>query len=249
MSKFRQVLKNHDITKREIIASIIIIVIMISFGIVISNYFQNLITSNNEKYFKAAKIENDEELFDYAIRTEVGRVLVYGTAKANQPVTYPILDGEYFSVIRVTERKVEEVRYVPTPDGGMLVTDYVWKEEKVESKNTETFTFLGQELTFNDFEFNDYDYLGTFNQSANLRYKYYGLPTKFDMTLYSVVRGGQLSENVVFENKTIDEVMKNAENSHTIFSIFFWLFWFVIIIFVLFIFYLSENRYLNGKIK
>lgn len=57
-----------EITKREILASISIIAMMLLIGFVISGRISNYILDRNEKYNKAIKIESSE-LFEYGITT------------------------------------------------------------------------------------------------------------------------------------------------------------------------------------
>ena len=66
-----------EITKREILASISIIAMMLLIGFVISGRISNYILDRNEKYNKAIKIESSD-LFEYGMRTNVGYAFVYG---------------------------------------------------------------------------------------------------------------------------------------------------------------------------
>lgn len=83
-----------EITKREILASISIIAVMLLIGFVISGRISNYILDRNEKYNKAIKIENSD-LFEYGMRTNVGYAFAYGDLKAVDAVSYPEIDGEY----------------------------------------------------------------------------------------------------------------------------------------------------------
>lgn len=70
-----------EITKREILASISIIAVMILFGILISSKISEHQMDKNEIYNKAVKIES-QEMFQYGIDTNVGNAFVYGDLKA-----------------------------------------------------------------------------------------------------------------------------------------------------------------------
>ena len=83
-----------EITKREILASISIIAMMLLIGFVISGRISNYILDRNEKYNKAIKIESSD-LFEYGMRTNVGYAFVYGDLKAVDAVSYPEINGEY----------------------------------------------------------------------------------------------------------------------------------------------------------
>ena len=71
------ILETFEITKREILASISIIAMMLLIGFVISGRISNYILDRNEKYNKAIKIESSD-LFEYGMRTNVGYAFVYG---------------------------------------------------------------------------------------------------------------------------------------------------------------------------
>lgn len=86
-----------EITKREILASISIIAMMLLIGFVISGRISNYILDRNEKYNKAIKIESSE-LFEYGMRTDVGYAFVYGDLKAVDTVSYPEINGEYMYI-------------------------------------------------------------------------------------------------------------------------------------------------------
>lgn len=77
-----------EITKREILASISIIAVMLLIGFTISGRISNYILDRNEKYNKAIKIESSD-LFEYGMRTNVGYAFVYGDLKAVDTVSYP----------------------------------------------------------------------------------------------------------------------------------------------------------------
>ena len=88
------------ITKREIIASISIIAVMLLIGVLISSKISEHQMDKNEVYNKAVKIE-DDELFQYGMDTNVGNAFVYGDLEAVDTVTYPEIGGEYMYVERL----------------------------------------------------------------------------------------------------------------------------------------------------
>ena len=92
-----------EITKREIIASISIIAVMILIGVLISEKISEHQMDKNEVYNKAVKIESTD-LFQYGMDTNVGNAFVYGDLKAVDTVTYPEIGGEYMYVEKVKEK-------------------------------------------------------------------------------------------------------------------------------------------------
>ena len=81
-------MRNFEITKREVLASISIIAVMILVGILISAKITERQMDRNEVYNKAVKIDS-QETFSYGMRTNVGNAFVYGTLEALDPVSYP----------------------------------------------------------------------------------------------------------------------------------------------------------------
>lgn len=104
------------ITKREILASIFIIAVMILFGILISSKISEHQMDKNEIYNKAVKIES-QEMFQYGMDTNVGNAFVYGELKAVDTVTYPEIGGEYMYVEKVKERYTMHTRTVTYTTG------------------------------------------------------------------------------------------------------------------------------------
>ena len=85
-------LGNIEITKREILASISIIAVMILIGVLISTKISEHQMDQNEIYNKAVKIES-QDLFQYGMDTNIGNAFVYGELKAVDTVTYPEIGG------------------------------------------------------------------------------------------------------------------------------------------------------------
>ena len=81
-----------EITKREILASVTIIAIMILIGFVIVGRIDAYQVQKNSEYYSALQI-TDAELFQYGMDTSVGNAFVYGTLEAVDPVTYPEIGG------------------------------------------------------------------------------------------------------------------------------------------------------------
>ena len=127
-----------EITKREILASISIIAVLLLAGVLISSKISDHQMEENEKYNKAIKIESTD-LFQYGMETNVGNAFVYGELKAVDTVTYPEIGGEYMYVEKVEEHYNMHTRTYTTTDGkGHTQThtevywswDYAGKEEK-----------------------------------------------------------------------------------------------------------------------
>ena len=118
-----------EITKREILASISIIAVMLLIGFTISGRISNYILDRNEKYNKAIKIESSD-LFEYGMRTNVGYAFVYGDLKAVDTVSYPEINGEYMYIEKIEEHYNMHTRTVTTTDSKGKTKDAVeWCKE------------------------------------------------------------------------------------------------------------------------
>ena len=91
-----------EITKREVLASIAIIAMLLIVGLGVSDKISDKIADENEKYNKAIKIES-KELFDYGMRTNIGNAFIYGELKAVDPVSYPAIRANTY-----TSRKLQK---------------------------------------------------------------------------------------------------------------------------------------------
>ena len=84
-----------DLTVRELMFSIVIILIMLTSGFFISEKISSSCDNKNEEYYQAIKIDNDAEQFQYGMRTNVGNAFVKGTISVVDPVTDSDIEGEY----------------------------------------------------------------------------------------------------------------------------------------------------------
>ena len=100
-----------EITKREILASISIIAVLLLIGFIISGKISDHLIDKNEKYNKAVKIK-EQDLFEYGMRTDIGNAFVYGDLEAVDTVTYPEIGGKYMYVRKVEEHYTMHTRQV-----------------------------------------------------------------------------------------------------------------------------------------
>ena len=95
--------RNFEITKREIIASVVIIAVMSLIGVLISGKISEYQMDKNELYNKAAKMESTD-LFRYGMDTNVGNAFVYGVLEAVDTVACPEINGEFMYVEKIKEK-------------------------------------------------------------------------------------------------------------------------------------------------
>lgn len=244
-------MRDIEFTFREILVSVVIALLMLGLGFFIAESIRDKVSSDNEKYFKALKINNQAELFDYAIRTEVGDVLSFGQFKANQPISDRLIKGKYFAINKTEEHYTMHTRTVSYKCGKHTChrteTYWTWDEVGNEKFTTKTFSFLGRNFNYNLIDFHNYDYIDTVKTSSYVRFKFDGIPLEFKGTLFSNTKNNTIKENVLFPSESIKEVINDKENSAGEWVIGFWVAWSIFIIAGVIGFMALENRYLNNN--
>lgn len=242
---------NFKITKREVIASISIIAIMLLIGVLISGKISDWMMDKNAEYNKAAKIES-LDLFEYGMRTDVGNVFVYGDLLAVDTVTYPEIGGSYMYVEKVKERYTQHTRQVAhtrTVNGKTqtyYTTETYWTWDRVgsEDKKCVEVSFLGHVFPSNKIDIPGSNYIDTIKESYYIRYKYYGTGTSFTGTIFTLLADDTITDGTPFyNNMTIDETVDMLESTAPIYI--FWAFWIILIGLAVYGFYYIDNRWLE----
>ena len=110
-----------DMTVRELMFSIVIILIMLMGGFFISEKIASRNDEQNQEYYQAMQIDGNAELFQYGMRTDVGNAFVKGNLVAVDPVTDPGIGGVPAAYIKVEEqhynRHTRQVAHTRTVNG------------------------------------------------------------------------------------------------------------------------------------
>ncbi len=241
-------MSNIEITKREVIASITIIAIMLLLGFGISGKITDAVEESNEKYQKAIHI-TDSDLFQYGMNTNVGNAFVYGDLKAVDTVTYSEIGGEYMYVEKVKERYTMHTRtYTVTVNGKAQTrtqTYWSWDEIMSEEKHSKLISFLGIEFSYGKINLPSSEYLETIKESSKIRYKYYGCDKQYTGTMFTKLKDGTISESTSFyNNRNIQEAIDQSLGGNGG-NILFWIIWIVLICGVVYAFYFLENKWLE----
>lgn len=236
------------ITKREIIASISIVAIMLLFGFLISAKIQERQMDKNEVYNKAVKIDNTD-LFQHGLNTNVGNAFVYGDLVAVDTVTYPEIGGKYMYVEKIKERYTMHTRTVTHTDSKgntYTTTETYWTWDRVDSEDMKCkeVSFCGVTFSINKFNIPDTNYIDTIKESSHVRYKYYGTKTKFTGTIFTNLKDKTISDNTrLYENRTIEETVESFQTNGG--QIIFWIFWVILICACVYGFYYIDNKWLE----
>lgn len=238
-----------EVTRREIVASVTIIVIMLLLGIIISGKIYEKHMDSQEKYNKAIKVESPE-LFKYGMDTNVGNAFIYGNFKALDTVGFPEIEGQYLSVKKVKEKYTMHTRTVTTTVNGKTTTrtETYWTWDKVGSEELKAKTISFCDIKFQYSQFNQLgnDYIKTIQESSHIRYKYYAHPAESKGTVFAYLANGNIGEDgaTYFKDRVIDEVIDDLDNNFMMYI--FWIIWIMLIVAVTYGFYQLENRWLEN---
>lgn len=224
-----------EITKREVLASIAIIAVLLIVGLGISDKISDKIADKNEKYNKAIKIES-KELFDYGMRTNIGNAFVYGELKAVDPVSYPEIKGKYIYIEKVTERYTQHTRTVTTTDSKgkthtKTETYWTWDEIDSESKHSKELMFCGIKFPYKKIYIPEMKYIDTISAGYHLRDVFYGTKAKHKGTIFTKLKDGTISDKSSFyKDQKADETKEHLTKGEKSWLIVFWVAWIVVIV-------------------
>lgn len=240
-----------QITKREIIFSILIVAVMVIIGFFVSDKISDWKNDKNAEYQKAIHIE-DSEIFRYGMDTNVGNAFVYGKLKSVDTVSYPEIEGEYIFIEKVKEKYTKhtrKVKHTKTVDGKTktyYTTETYWTWDRVGSEelSAKEIEFCGIVFPISRIDVPSAEYIDTIKESRNIRYKYYGTGTNFKGTIFTELRDGTISEGTDFiEGKTIEQALKIYTSGWEI--AFFGIVWAMLICAAVWGFYYVDNRWLE----
>lgn len=239
-----------EITKREIIASISMLAIMLIIGIFVGGKVDSYYQDQQAKYYKAFKIDKDKDLFTYAMKTNVGNAFVEGQLKAVDTVSHKDIKGNYLVLEQVKEEYTMHTRTVTTKDSKgkthtKTETYWTWDRVGSETFKANEVTFLGVKFKSSQFDLPETSYIDTVSGGYHVRYKYYGLEPSFNATIFANLRDNNIQGDKiqVNMNETIQEVLDSY--TYSIHNVIFWSIWSVIIFLVIYLFVYLENDWLN----
>ena len=237
-----------EITKREVLASISIVAVLLLIGALISGKIEESQTDKNAVYNKAITIDS-KDLFEYGMRTNIGNAFVYGDLVAVDPVTYPEIGGSYMYVKKIKEEYTIHTRTVTTRDSKGRThthteTYWTWDEVSREHIQCNEVSFCGVIFDSEKIEMPDTNYITTIKESSHVRYKYYGTEISHTGTIFTTLKDKTISDNTPFyENKNIEETVETLESDIGLWI--FWPFWIVLTIGCVIGFYCIDNEWLE----
>lgn len=254
-------MNDFKVTKREVLVSIIIVSVMLLLGIVIHGNISDKLMLEYQKYNTALQIENDSDLFSYGMKTNIGNAFVYGDLEAVDTVTYPEIKGEYMYIEKVEERYERNERTITKEDSkGNTYTEtevyYEWEVKNRESQHSKEIKFCGVTFPYSKLNLPSSNHIDTIKgdkvwsqksgERVKVRFKYYGVSTKYTGTIFADLKNETIPDNTKFyNNQTIKETIDGLKSSWQL--VLFWIGWILLIGGCVFGFYYIDNHWLEDK--
>lgn len=236
-----------EVTKREIIFSIVIICVMLVIGIIFSGMINDYLMEMYQEYNTALQIDNDVELFQYGMRTNIGNAFVYGELAAVDPVSTPKIEGLYGSITKETQKYTKHTRVVTERVNGKTKsktkTYWTWDTIKTEHSHATTISFLGVSFPYGTIDYCSEEYISTVDTGVHLREKYYGSRTSYVGTLYANLGDNTITHTSFYNDESIEDTIKSLESSWQL--VLFWIGWIILIVACVYGFYYLDNRWLE----
>lgn len=263
------------VTKREILVSIIIIFIMISVGLLISQSISSNIEEQNEVYHKALKIE-DLVTFEYATSTNIGNCFTIYVLDADSPQSIEELSGEYLYIERIYEEEHRKSRIVTetyrvngkTRTRTKTVYYWEWDVEQVDKYASPTITLNGDQYQFTRIsgypEYTlklDSTSLSADYATSDIRsdcYIYYGSHQRYSFrvvpchsegsTYVQVGNNTILSDTItIYPDTTVSELYESLLKSSSFRINVFWVIWIILTIVIVAVYCYQHNDYLEDN--
>lgn len=243
---------NIEVTGRELFFSVIGGILLVSLGFFIATTIHNAITEANEPYLRALKVDKNQDLFDHALKTNVGYTLAEGYLETPQPVTNPNIPGSYLSILEIEEHYVQKTRVVTTTVNGKTQTRtetyWVWEEVNRVQQDAPSFTFLGKEFSTDQINLNTHQTHSMVDGGflSSKRFIYLTIPSSFNTSLFLKTGDKVVTDLTYYPDKTISQVVTQKEGEADGFVGIFWFVWLISIVLVAVFFVSLENEYLNN---
>lgn len=179
------------VTKREILVSVIMACLLLCLGLFVDSKIVERQTLSKEKYNKALKIDNNNNMFKYAIETNVGNIINYGEFKVDKGVNSEWLKNDYIYINKIAEEYTRHYRTVCSGSGKTrschTETYYTWDKINSQVSNVPTLKYSGLDFNFNEFK----------------NYPTYRLELNKDTVIYNKV--DKIKNNCIYETiRTFD---------------------------------------------
>lgn len=237
-----------EITKREVIVSVIFLLIMLIVGYQIAGYVRHRQDDRNAKYYQSIHV-SDSTKFNYALKTNAGNTLAYGTVSAVGSVTQEGI-GDYMTIDRHYEEYRMHTRLVCTGSGKNRSCHtqvyWTWDHIRTDYFGVSQVDFLGHRFLYSEFpKLPRPTHVGMHKISGHKRYVYYARPLSYTGTMYAYLDDRSLKGDKEFRDKlrledSVDEFVSKYDVP------IFWIIFIVILLIIIAVFMYADNDWLNG---
>lgn len=239
-----------EVTKREIIFSIIIASFMIIIGIFIGNKIINNINDGNIKYSTAVKIDNNKSQFKHGLDTNFENALVYGDLYAVDTVSLGTEKNKIVILREYEEYRRHTRTRTYTDSNGHTKTKtevyYSWDNISSQLVKNNYVSFCGNIFKTSEFPIPSVHYVKTESCGYNKRYVYSVVDSHYVGTLYANLDNNSILDAKFAENITLKESVEYFSTS-TYAVLWFWIPYAILIVFAIFGFCYLENNWLEDK--
>lgn len=245
-----------NLTVRELMFSIVIILAMLTGGFFISEKISSHNDEKNQEYYQAMQIDGNSELFQYGMRTNVGNAFVKGELKAVDTVTNSDISGEY-ACIEVEEqhynKHTRQVAHTKTVNGKTQTyytteTYYTWDYHDSWENHSEKVSFLGVEFPWGKISMPGKYHIDTIKKSRKVRYCYYVIDAEYNGVIYTNLADNTIKDGTPFiQTDTIESAVKHMITGGTAGLVCFWILWIALIGGAVYGFCYLDNRWLEDE--
>lgn len=236
-----------ELTVREAIVSVIILCVLAVVGLNIANRIHNHIVDSNNKYETAVQIDNNQEQFSYALKTNYGDALVYGHLDVVDETNIDDVRGMYVS--RELEKYTRHTRIESYKCGKSTchrtVVYWTWDHVKTDYSKSGWVTFCGEKFSTSVFPIPSDHYVKTVGAGHHLRHVYRRVDSHYIGTLYAFVDNHTIMHPEFKPNVSINNAVEEFKSSFAA-KYIFWVVWIILSIGGVIAFCYQENVWLNG---
>lgn len=222
---------------------------MICIGSLIGSAIDNNANEAKQKYQHALVIDDDDALFQYGIRTDVGGVMCHSTLSAVDTVSLDDESNRLYISQDLEEYTRHVETYTTTDDEGHTTTHtrVYWTWDFVDNKtiHSNQMTFAGVTMPYGKIAMPGSHYTKTVGCGYHLRHVYYVIDKNNSGVLYTHMNNNDFTRGNWYESSsaksTKDSLIKGTDH----WIIIFWALWIIGILMLTGFFYYLPNDWLT----
>lgn len=229
------------VTKREVILSCGVIALLLLIGLSISMAISNAQQVDISRYETSVKVNDNNELIQYALETKQTNICAYGMFDGGDGVTDDMIDGVYYAIERVYQHYTMHTRTVTTTVNGKTSTRtevyYTWDTQKRENQVSPNPSFMGTDLPVKVSNYSQFD---TIKTDHNDRIIFNVIP----LQQYGLIHPHNIdADEIPLSFQTMESYEDSLHSNAG--QIFFWIFFVAVIGGAVYYIFYSDWRWLN----